>query len=518
VGAWHRSSVGARNRSTNSGNPECVASIKAESYREQSMAATGGLLLGNPKLCRRDFVRTGVSVLAGLALPTSGSSRVTRQTTVYERINEYLHSIPAIASHDHLRPPDELRGYVETEHGRGMNLYGLWSTSYYEQNGLTRWKPGETFDEWWGQARHDFDSARATTLYRYMLPAFQDLYGVDFDKITDAQARELDRRIFRNYEKASEWIDYIVTERANIELIIIDPYWSPLSYPTAYRFQARNLNTSSLLRGFHPSEYKDPRNDPFRFAREHAIAVNTLDDYVALLDRLCREAKEQGAVCLTDDDTAYDRTLQFDNVPADRAARAFGRKRSELTPQEIKDFEDFIMWRLVELGAQYDLPYQIHTGDGRLQGSSPMLLLDMIEANPKTKFCLMHGGFPWVGETGAIAFEEMEKAKNVWIDSCWLPTISYTMAKRALHEWLELGPSNRILWGTDEGHAEGIYAAAEFTRRCLGEVLVEKIERRDLSEQQAMRIAKQIMRDNALELFPRLKPHLWKGARNADNL
>ena len=214
---------------------------------------------------------------------------------------------------------------------------------------------------------------------------------------------------------------------------------------------------------------------------------------------------------MTDDDTAYSRTLQFDKVPVERAARAFGRKRSELTPQEIKDFEDFIMWRLVALAAQYDLPYQIHTGDGRIQGSSPMLLLDMIEANPKTKFCLMHGGFPWVGETGAIAFKEMGKAKNVWIDSCWLPTISYTMAKRALHEWLELVPSDRILWGSDESHAEGIYAAAEFMRRCLGEVLVEKIEGGDLNEQQAMRIAKQIMRDNALELFPGLKGRFWKG-------
>jgi hypothetical protein len=46
-----------------------------------------------------------------------------------------------------------------------------------------------------------------------------------------------------------------------------------------------------------------------------------------------------------------------------------------------------------------------------------MLLIDIIEANPKTKFALMHGGFPWVGETGAIAFEELSRAGNVWIDS-----------------------------------------------------------------------------------------------------
>ena len=31
-----------------------------------------------------------------------------------------------------------------------------------------------------------------------------------------------------------------------------------------------------------------------------------------------------------------------------------------------------------------------------------MLLVDLIEANPKTRFILFHGGFPWVGETGVI--------------------------------------------------------------------------------------------------------------------
>src|SRR6185436_7323381 len=120
-----------------------------------------------------------------------------------------------------------------------------------------------------------------------------------------------------------------------------------------------------------------------------------------VLDRLFQTAKESHAVCLKTT-LAYQRTLRFENVPKERAARVFGRPKTELYPQEIQDFEDFIMWRLVELSAKYDLPFQIHTGQARIQGSNPMLLVDMIEANPKTKFILFHGGFPWVGETGVI--------------------------------------------------------------------------------------------------------------------
>jgi len=165
------------------------------------------------------------------------------------------------------------------------------------------------------------------------------------------------------------------------------------------------------------------------------------------------------------------------------------------------------MWRLVELSARHGLPFQIHTGQARIQGSNPMLLVDLIEANPRTKFILFHGGFPWTGETGVIA---MRHGAHVWVDSVWLPTLSYTAAKRAFHEWLEVMPSNRIMWGADCNHAEGIYGATEFTRRCLAEVLAEKVEQGDLLEEHALRIGRQILRENALELFPQLKDRLWK--------
>ncbi|MGE0379136.1 MAG: amidohydrolase family protein, partial [Planctomycetaceae bacterium] len=112
-------------------------------------------------------------------------------------------------------------------------------------------------------------------------------------------------------------------------------------------------------------------------------------------------------------------------------------------------------------------------------------------------------------ETGVIAMRH----KNVWIDSVWLPTLSYTMAKRAYQEWLEAVPSDRIMWGADTVNAEGIYAAAEFTRRCVAEALAEKVERGELREDHAHRIGRQIMRDNALKLFPSLQRMLWRDKR-----
>ena len=165
-----------------------------------------------------------------------------------------------------------------------------------------------------------------------------------------------------------------------------------------------------------------------------------------------------------------------------------------------------MFWQIVSFSAKYELPFQIHTGHGRLQGSNPLHLVDVIQANPRTRFVLFHGGFPWIGETAAIAMRH----RNVWVDSVWLPTLSYTMARRAYKEWLETMPSDRIMWGADTVQAEGIYAATEFTRQCLAEALSEKVARGELREEHAERIGRQILRDNALELFPKLRRQLWR--------
>ncbi|MFH1719693.1 MAG: amidohydrolase family protein [Planctomycetota bacterium] len=428
-----------------------------------------------------------------------------KTTAVYGRIKTGIDAVPAVNTHDHLMAFEKISHRDKTDRGEGMTLRSIWAGSYFTWiHPLEPWPENGSFDTWWSKARHNFDNARATSFYRYLLPAFRDLYGVDFDTITPEQARDLNDKIFENY-KTDKWLHEVITQRANIELMVVDAYWRRLDFKTDYPFTVALCNVTSVVRGFHPSEFSDPLDNPYEFARRNEIEVKSLDDYLLLLDKVVETARREKAVCLKST-LAYNRTLQFENVPKERAAAAFGRPRKELTEREIKDFEDFIMWRLVELSSKHNLPFQIHTGQARIQGSNPMLLVDLIQANPKTKFVLFHGGFPWVGETGVIAM----RFRNVWIDSVWLPTLSYTMARRAYQEWLEAVPSNRIMWGSDTGTAEGIYGATEFTRQCLAEALAEKVVRGELTEEDAKRVGRQIMRENALELFPQLKERLWR--------
>jgi hypothetical protein len=328
---------------------------------------------------------------------------------------------------------------------------------------------------------------------------------VDFETITDEQAAKVNAAIFKNYQ-SRDWIYDVVTRRANIELMVNDAYWARINEVPDYGFCALVFNVTSLIDGYQRQTGGLPGDNLYLFAEQHHIDIHSLDDYLKALDALFQERKAAGAVCLKTT-AAYARTLQFDNVPRERAEVAFGKSADQLTPAQIKDFQDFIMWRIVKLAAQYDIPFQIHTGQARIQGSNPMLLVDMIAANAQTKFILFHGGYPWVGETAVIA---QKYTPNVWVDSCWLPTLSYETAKRAYHEWLDAMPSNKIMWGADSNHAEGVYGATALTRQCLAEVLAERVDRGDLREEHAQRIGRQILRENALEIFPSLRQRLWK--------
>jgi hypothetical protein len=459
----------------------------------------------NVNLIAKPRKALAAAIACAIVIEISAQSLDVKQTASYRHLKALLDATPAIDTHDHLPQFDRISGRVQTDRGSGMTLFSLWQSSYYTwHNPLSAWPKSGRFEDWWPKAKHDFDNAHATSFYRYQLPAFTDLYGVDFDVITDDQARTLDQQVFDHYRDRN-WIYEVITERANIELMVMDPYWNRLGFDLEYPFAVSTINVTPFIRGIHPSDFSSTNDSPYVFATSQGLKLESLDDYLAVIERIMVFGKSKGAVCLKTT-TAYERTLDFANVSKERAVKAWGHPRAQSSAEEIKAFEDYVMWRIVELCAKLDLPFQIHTGHARIQGSNPMLLADLIAANPKTKFILFHGGYPWIGETGAIA----TRYKNVWIDSVWLPTISYTMGKRAYQEWLEVIGSNRIMWGADAHHAEGIYGATEFTRRCLAEALAEKVERGELREEHAERIGRQIMRENALEMFPSLKEKLWK--------
>jgi predicted TIM-barrel fold metal-dependent hydrolase len=437
--------------------------------------------------------------------PASLRADDVKDTEVYARIKAYVDSIPAIDTHSHLQGPGLYKFSAERDYGkkdlRGCGLRRIWRHSYFTWgHGLTPWPNDDKFETWWNNVQRDFNNSRARSAYRCMLPIFTDLYGVDFETLDCKGAKELSDRIEKNMVKP-DWAEEAIRKRGNTEIVVTDSYVMPLQIREHYPFVVSTINVRWLINGFHQSEFKRfGAEDPYAFAKHHKLPVKTLDDYVAVLDRILAEGKKAGAVCLKNQ-SAYDRSIRFDWTPKQRAEEAFGKPRKDLKPWQVKAFQDYVFWKLCELAAKHDLPFQIHTGHARIATSNPMNLVNVISANRKTKFILFHGGFPWVGESGMIAL----KYPHVALDSCWLPTLSYTMGKRAYKEWLEMFSSNRIMWGSDMFTIEGTYGASMWTRQCIAEMLAEKVAAKELSEKDARRIARQILRENALEMFPSLR-------------
>jgi len=153
--------------------------------------------------------------------------------------------------------------------------------------------------------------------------------------------------------------------------------------------------------------------------------------------------------------------------------------------------------------SKYNVTIQIHTGlqagDGNyIQNSNPALLANLFLKYRNVKFILFHGGYPYGGEFGSLA----KNFRNVYLDLCWLYIISPSYAELYLNEWLETVPANKIMaFGGDYENVENIYGHLLFAKEVIGNMLIEKVKSRYFSEDEALKIARMILYDNAINLF-----------------
>jgi predicted TIM-barrel fold metal-dependent hydrolase len=162
------------------------------------------------------------------------------------------------------------------------------------------------------------------------------------------------------------------------------------------------------------------------------------------------------------------------------------------------------MWhRTNELARKYNKPVQIHTGlqagDGNyIENSNPALLANLFLKYRDVKFILFHGGYPYGGELATLA----KNFQNVYIDLCWLYIISPSYSERYLHEWLETVPANKIMaFGGDYHNIENVYGHLLFAKQIIGNVLVDNVKDGYFSEEEAIKLADMMLRDNAVNLF-----------------
>ena len=238
-----------------------------------------------------------------------------------------------------------------------------------------------------------------------------------------------------------------------------------------------------------------------------------LAGYLTFVTRVLEDHKRRGAVAVKFE-IAYFRSFVFDDPTRESAESIYGRYRQGATPPgaaDYKTFQDFVFRYVVKECGRLHLPVHIHSGAGAgdyfsLAGAS-VLNLEPVLRDPRylaTTFVLIHGGYPF--DQQAILMAMM---KNVWLDSS--ATGSFLMYpnqfKDVLKRWFEILPG-KVTFGSDAfpidehiGAEELYWFGVHNARTAAAAALAEMVAAREITEAQAMTIARGYLHDNAAGLY-----------------
>jgi uncharacterized protein len=430
-------------------------------------------------------------------------------STIQRSLRDYIDTIKVVNAHEHQRWPPEFEG-------RAVNFYMQLAYSYLYSDLVSAGAPAVDFSKpdavlqgdleaLWKKYGPALEFSRNTSFYGVFLAGFKLLYGFPDSSFTEKNIGVLSAQIAANYGHRTEWYEQAF-RRAGFEIMLVDQYWNRFGTGLDNRNFALVLNIDPLVNGISErerltAEGAPAENNIFDRSEKEGKPIHSLDDYLAAADRLFKEFQEHNVVSLKNS-LAYNRSLDFNQVPADVASTFFARPSGSLSGTEKKALQDFMFHWIVRKSIALGLPIQIHTGylygnGSVLENGRPMKLNNLFLEYPQARFVLFHGGYPWTGEFAALG----KMFPNVFLDLVWLPEISREAAVRGLDEMLDTVPYNKFFWGGDCHFIEESAGALVFAKDVVSQVLATRVGRGLLTEDLARDIARHIFRDNAIRFF-----------------
>lgn len=235
------------------------------------------------------------------------------------------------------------------------------------------------------------------------------------------------------------------------------------------------------------------------------IEVSSLEDYLRVLE-WCFEQYGSRAVAVKCN-WAYRRPLAvglIDVLPR----REFERLRADIASlAERRQVEDYLFQRCIDLATAAGLPVKIHLG--YLAGAHhPQFsavfehvhdIVAVVQANPATKFVLMHAAWPQQEQLLALA----KHSPNVAVDLCWAWILAPLATQDFLSRALTTIPATKLLcFGGDYATVESVVGHAELARRGLQAALERLVADCWLTDADACRLVPLLMHGNAERIFP----------------
>jgi uncharacterized protein len=285
------------------------------------------------------------------------------------------------------------------------------------------------------------------------------------------------------------------------------PYDDALLFP---------LDNSALARANGDRAAFFPLEDKLRgrYWREAGVSAlpPTLDAYVSRVVMPTLARQHAGGAIAVKFELAYLRRLDIGDPTREEATAAYTRwsKGGEPDAVAYKALQDFLFRTIAAECGRLGMAVHFHgmAGAGRyfaIAGANPLQLEPLLN-DPKmkgTKFLLLHGGWPFVREAGA-----MLQKPNFYLDISQQALVipAHTLASW-LREWLELNPE-KVLFATDGypfsaelGWEESTWLAARNARQALGLALTAMERDGEITEPRAEELARMVLRGNAEALY-----------------
>jgi predicted TIM-barrel fold metal-dependent hydrolase len=442
------------------------------------------------------MIRPAKSAWAGMALFAAFAGRgIAAQAPIDSSLARYITSIHAIDSHAHPMRPVAAGAPADTDFD-ALPLDGIPAFDL-----PARLKAADPI---WRLAQN--------ALYR-IAPT---ITGAPYHTALKGAAEDARRN---RGQKFPEW----VLDEAGIDVMMANRIaMGPGLSPTRFRWIAfvdplmLPLDTKSEAARTPDTRPLYPRESKLldRYLRELNVKAlpATLDDYVkSVVNPTVARMRSGGAVGIKFE-AAYLRPLDFDDPDAVAAQRIYGRYvRGGLpTHAEYKTLQDFLFRAIVREAGRQKLAVQIHVletfgGFYSARGSAPHLLEPAFNDSTLrgTKFVIVHGGWPFVGETQGLLAKP-----NVYADISMMDDIlSPTVLAGVLRQWLGEYPE-KVLFGTDafdggieQGWEQVAWVASNTARRALGIALTAMMRDGEITRDRAQALARMVLRENAAAVY-----------------
>ena len=421
--------------------------------------------------------------------------------STYSELLEHIQSLRIIDTHEHLP--------FESKRSRDTDVLAEWLTHYFSSDlvsaGLgdnelaTVRDSRKDIQGRWQMVEPYWHAAESTGYGRALSLAARDIYGVE---AINAQTIETLNQRFQEARAHGGHYRLVLRDKSGIAVSIRDPM--PVSYQETEDPFVFTLRTDRFIC---PNHYSQMR----AAGAEVGLEAHTLADWMEVTRRHIEKCVNGNTrvVCLKCA-LAYHRSLRFDKVTQAEAERAFNELFKDCnlpdarTPIKVSQaLSDWMMHFVCRVADDNRLVYQIHTGIQEGNGnviydSNPTLLTNLFLEYRNARFDIFHMGYPYVMELGNLA----KNFRNVCIDMCWGHIISPEAARRALVEWLDAAPANKIsAFGGDYCFVDGVYGHQLLARQNVAAALTQKVTDGSIGLARAKEIAAWLFVENPKRLF-----------------